>query len=137
VPQIVKQRDPDTGQRSLLFQLHYPSISSNVQPRHRFMSTFEQQIEKRDEKIQYLLVAAEPYETVAFKIPNEPIDRSPERFFTHWDPETNFFYLQFFFARKQQQEKEEGKDRDGDEKMQTEEHEPTYEIQDINEEDEE
>jgi splicing factor 3A subunit 2 len=96
--QVVKQRDPATGQRSLLFQLHYPSISESVQPRHRFMSTFEQNVEKRDEKIQYLLVAAEPYETVAFKIPNQPIDRSHERFFTHWDPDANLFYLQFYFA---------------------------------------
>ena len=97
------------------------------------MSTFEQQVEKRDEKIQYLLVAAEPYETVAFKIPNEPIDRSHERFFTHWDPETNLFYLQFYFAKKAS----ESKGQDGDEKMQTEEHEPTYEIQDVEEGDEE
>jgi len=94
---VVKQRDPDSGARSLLFQLHYPNISSNVQPRHRFMSTYEQRVEKRDEKVQYLLFAAEPYETVAFKIPNHPFDRDPERFFTHWDEEKNLFYLQLFF----------------------------------------
>lgn len=94
----MKQRDPETGARSLLFQIHYPSISDGVQPRHRLMSTFEQNVEKRDDKVQYLLFAAEPYETVAFKIPNQPIDRSPERFFTHWDEAANLFYLQLYFA---------------------------------------
>lgn len=58
---VVKQRDPDTGARSLLFQLHYPNIAENAQPRHRFMSTFEQNVEKKDDKFQYLLFGAEPY----------------------------------------------------------------------------
>lgn len=62
------------------------------------MSTFEQKIEQRDDRVQYLLFAAEPYETVGFKIPNEKIDRSPEKFFTHWDEATNMFYLQLHFA---------------------------------------
>ena len=87
-----------SGARSLLFQVHYPSISEGVQPRHRLMSTFEQNVEQRDDKVQYLLFAAEPYETVAFKIPNQPIDRSTEKFFTHWDEATNMFYLQLYFA---------------------------------------
>lgn len=104
----MKQRDPNTGERSLLFQLAFPGISSDVQPRHRFMSTFEQRVEKRDETVQYLIVAAEPYETVAFKIPNQPIDRSPERFFTHWDEDTHFFYIQFYFLAEKKTT-EEGK----------------------------
>lgn len=101
------------------------------------MSTFEQQVEKRDDRIQYLLVAAEPYETVAFKIPNEPIDRAHERFFTHWDPDTALFYLQFFFAKKKMSPEEEEKTASGDVAMETEEHEPTYEIQDEGEDSEE
>jgi splicing factor 3A subunit 2 len=95
---VVKQRDPETGARSLLFQLHYPQISSVVQPRHRLVSTFEQSVEARNDKVQYLLFAAEPYETVAFAIPNQPIERSTDKFFTHWDEATNMFYLQLFFV---------------------------------------
>jgi len=95
---VVKQRDPDTGSRSLLFQLHYPSISSGVQPRHRLVSTFEQSVEARNERVQYLLFAAEPYETVAFAIPNQPIERAADKFFTHWDETTNMFYLQLHFV---------------------------------------
>lgn len=37
-------------------------------PRHRFMSAYEQRIEPPDRRWQYLLMAAEPYETIAFKV---------------------------------------------------------------------
>lgn len=37
-------------------------------PRHRFMSAYEQKIEPPDRKWQYLLFAAEPYETISFKV---------------------------------------------------------------------
>lgn len=43
-------------------------------PRHRFMSAYEQRIEPPDRRWQYLLMAAEPYETIAFKV-------------AHWTPE--------------------------------------------------
>ncbi|KAI4463453.1 splicing factor 3a subunit 2 [Holotrichia oblita] len=62
---VTKQRDPETGQQSLLFQIDYPEIADNVYPRHRFMSAYEQKIEPPDRKWQYLLFAAEPQETGA------------------------------------------------------------------------
>jgi len=37
-------------------------------PKHRFMSAYEQRIEPPDKSWQYLLVAAEPYETIGFKV---------------------------------------------------------------------
>jgi hypothetical protein len=61
-PPVTKQRDPNTQQNSLLFQVDYPEISEGVQPKHRFMSAFEQKVEAPDRKWQYLMVAAEPYE---------------------------------------------------------------------------
>lgn len=39
-------------------------------PRHRFMAAYEQKVEPPDRKWQYLLFAAEPYETIAFKVCN-------------------------------------------------------------------
>lgn len=39
-------------------------------PRHRFMSAYEQRIEPPDKTWQYLLFAAEPYETISFKVEN-------------------------------------------------------------------
>lgn len=65
---VTKQRDPESGQQSLLFQVDYPEVADNVIPRHRFMSAYEQRVEPPDRKWQYLLFAAEPYETIAFKV---------------------------------------------------------------------
>lgn len=43
------------------------------------MSAYEQRVETPDRHWQYLLFAAAPYETVAFKIPAAEIDRDPSR----------------------------------------------------------
>ncbi|EGG19442.1 U1-type zinc finger-containing protein [Cavenderia fasciculata] len=107
---IIKQRDPDTGQLSLLFQIDYPEIEQGLQPRHRFMSSFEQHVDHVNKDYQYILFAAEPYETIAFKIPNKDIDRTtgPDgKFFTHWDKNKLSFTLQLYFkesSNKDQQQ---------------------------------
>lgn len=94
---VTKQRDPEIGQQSLLFQIDYPEIAEGIGPRHRFMSAYEQRIEPPDRRWQYLLLAAEPYETIAFKVPSREIDKSESRFWTHWNRETKQFFLQFHF----------------------------------------
>jgi splicing factor 3A subunit 2 len=97
--QVYKSRHPETNQRCLSFEIQYPDIENNLQPRHRLMSSFEQRIEvPPDRRYQYLLFAAEPYETVAFKIPNEPIDKEHEKFVTYWDIETKRFTLTLHFV---------------------------------------
>ena len=96
--QVLKSRDVDTNQRCLSFELSYPEINVGLQPRHRFMSAFEQRVDTPpDRRYQYLLIAAEPYETVAFKIPNEPIDKGEGRFVTHWDLEDKKFTLTLYY----------------------------------------
>lgn len=100
---VTKQRCPETKQQSLLFQIDYPEIAEGVTPRHRFMSAYEQHIEAPDKKWQYLLFAAEPYETIAFKIPSREIDKGGEgiinnnKFWTHWNPVAKQFFLQLTF----------------------------------------
>ncbi|CAO3596459.1 unnamed protein product [Absidia cylindrospora] len=94
---ITKVRDPSTRQLGMLFQIQYPQIANNVIPRHRFMSAYEQHIETPNKGHQYLLIAAEPYETISFKVQSKEIDRSPGRFWTHWDKDGKQFSLQFFF----------------------------------------
>ncbi|KAK6943893.1 SF3A2 domain [Dillenia turbinata] len=89
---VTKQFDPETKQRSLLFQIEYPEIEDNTKPRHR--------IESFDKKYQYLLFAAEPYEIIAFKVPSTEIDKSTPKFFSHWDPDTKMFTLQLYFKAK-------------------------------------
>jgi len=95
---VVKQKDPETNQRSLLFQISFPQAEDDVQPRHRFMSAFEQRIEKPNPKFQYILFACDPYEIIAFKIPTLAIDKKEGKFFTHWDDEKLVFTLQLFFV---------------------------------------
>ncbi|XP_078179420.1 uncharacterized protein LOC144573508 [Carex rostrata] len=97
---VTKQYDPETKQRSLLFQILYPEIEDNAKPRHRFMSSFEQRVQACDKRYQYLLFAAEPYETVGFKIPSTEIDKVANKFFTHWDPDSKMFTLQLYFKVK-------------------------------------
>ncbi|KRZ90441.1 Splicing factor 3A subunit 2 [Trichinella sp. T8] len=94
---VTKQRDPNTGQQSLLFQVDYPEAVDSVIPRHRFMSAYEQKIEPPDKRWQYLLFAAEPYETIAFKIPSREVDKGEGKFWTLWNKDTKQFFLQFAF----------------------------------------
>ena len=95
---VVKQRDPETGQRSLLFEILYPEIEVGLQPRHRFMSAYEQRVEAPDKRFQYILFAADPYETIAFKIPNMKIDKGEGKFSTNWDAKKHTFTLQMHFV---------------------------------------
>lgn len=94
---VTKQLDPESAQRSLLFEVEYPEIEDGLQPRHRFMSAFEQRVEAPDKTWQYLLFAAEPYETIGFKIPNMEIDKDPSKFQTTWNDESKTFLLQLYF----------------------------------------
>lgn len=68
-----------------------------MRPRHRFMSAYEQRIEAPDKQWQYLLFAAEPYETIAFKIPSREVDKSEGKFWTQWNNDTKQYFLQFHF----------------------------------------
>jgi splicing factor 3A subunit 2 len=94
---VTKSRDVVTRQRSLTFEVDYPEAEEGCQPRHRFMSAFEQKVEAADKNYQYVLFACDPYETIGFKIPNQPLDKREGRFFTNWDSSSRKFVLQLFF----------------------------------------
>ncbi|VDL36176.1 unnamed protein product [Hymenolepis diminuta] len=102
---VTKQKDPETGQQSMLFQIDYPEIAdaAGVVPRHRFMSAYEQHVEPPDRKWQYLLFAAEPYETIAFKVRSREVDKDPKKFWTYWNPASKQFFLQFAYKLENQQ----------------------------------
>lgn len=93
---VMKIRDPITKYPGLLFQIHYPSPTAFA-PKYRFMSAFEQKIEAPNKDYQYLVVAAEPYETISFKIPNKHMDSSDERQFSYWDVDSRIFIVQVLF----------------------------------------
>jgi splicing factor 3A subunit 2 len=85
----------DNNRPGLKFDLLFPDIEPGTQPRHSFMSAFEQKVEVPDPKYQYLIFAASPYESVAFKVPSRAIDR--DSFTTNWTSETKEFHLEFKF----------------------------------------
>ncbi|KAI8888044.1 hypothetical protein K501DRAFT_282979 [Backusella circina FSU 941] len=97
---ITKVRDPVTRQLGFLYQIQYPQIAEDVIPRHRFMGAYEQKIEPPNNAYQYLVVAAEPYESIAFKIQSHKVDEAPGKLWTHWDQDSKQFSLQFFFKNE-------------------------------------
>lgn len=97
---LTKIRDPESMSFGLLLEIEYPEIKSSSRPRHRFISTYEQNIEPKDDKFQYVVLAAEPYENVSFKIPNMPIDQNSVD--AVWDSQAKVFVLQFLFTEKKE-----------------------------------
>ena len=59
----------------IYIQIDYPEIADGITPRHRFMSAYEQRVEPPDRQWQYLLFAAEPYETISFKVMQVPFSK--------------------------------------------------------------
>jgi len=57
------------------------------------MSSYEQKIQPPDKRWQYLLFAAEPYETIAFKIPAREVDRSEDKYWCLWNKESKQVFI--------------------------------------------
>ena len=101
---ITKIRDPLTRQLGLLFQLQYQEITPGVQPRVRFMSAFEQKVEEPpDKNFQYLVVAAEPYQSCGFKLQAREIDRREGRYWTWFDEDSKEFWVQIMFKTEREE----------------------------------
>jgi len=98
---VTKVRDPDEGKEGMMVQIHLPQIKGEVIPRKRFMSAWEQKREPPNKAYQYLIVAAEPYETIAFRVPSREIEEEDEMDdgwnWSYWDPDTKQFSFQFMF----------------------------------------
>jgi splicing factor 3A subunit 2 len=101
---VTKERDADSQQKALLFEIEYPEVLDKIKPRHRFMSAFEQKVEAPDSKFQYLLFACEPYETIGFKVPNMEVDKDGSKFYANWDKQRKVFTMQIFFRDRELQE---------------------------------
>lgn len=102
-------------------------LSAGIVPRHRFMAAYEQHVEAPDRRWQYIMFAAEPYETIAFKIPSREVDKGlaalkgpapsvPERpatldnlnldvtstgFWSFWNRDTKQLFVQIPFKLQQ------------------------------------
>ena len=84
---ITKTRDPLTRQHGLLFQLQYPEITPG----------------EPDKQFQYLLIAAEPYETCGFKLQAREVDRREGRFWTWFDEDSKEFWVQVLFKTEREE----------------------------------
>ncbi|KAG7142164.1 Pre-mRNA-splicing factor sap62 like protein [Verticillium longisporum] len=100
---ITKVRDPMTRQQGLLFQLQYPDIAPDVEPRWQVMNAFTQRVEDPDRNFQYLPVAAEPYETCGFKIPARELDKRDDKQFSYWDPDSKEYWVQVMFMSEREE----------------------------------
>ena len=94
---ITKQSDPITHQKSLLFEIEYTEIDTSLKPRHRIMSCYEQNREPVNDKFQYVLFAADPYEIIAFKVPNLRIDSAEGKYYCNWDEIKKLYTVQLTF----------------------------------------
>lgn len=100
---VMKIRDPVTRQEGLLFQLQFPDAAPDAEPKWQVMNAFTQRVEEPDRAFQYLLVAAEPYETVGFKIPARELDKRGERQFSFWDVDAKEFWVQVMFMTEREE----------------------------------
>ncbi|TPX17732.1 uncharacterized protein E0L32_002833 [Thyridium curvatum] len=100
---ITKVRDPVTRQQGLLFQLQYPDVAPEAQPRWQVMSAYSQRVEEPDKNFQYLLVAAEPYETCGFKIPARELDKRDGKVFDYWDRDSKEYWIQIMFMTEREE----------------------------------
>ncbi|TFL06396.1 hypothetical protein BDV98DRAFT_600449 [Pterulicium gracile] len=100
---VTKVRDNATAKEGMMVQIHLPQIKEDVMPMRRFMSAWEQKREPPNKAYQYLIVAAEPYETVAFRVPSREIEDETDDAgywnWSHWDPDTKQYSFQFMFRQ--------------------------------------
>lgn len=97
---VSKIRDPVSLNKGLIFVLNLEKIKDNIKPLYRFMSSFEQKKETPDLAYQYLIISAEPYQNIGFKIPSDTIDLRKGRIWDYWDADTKEYCLQFFYLNK-------------------------------------
>jgi len=101
---ITKTKDPVTRQQGLTFQLQYPEITPGVVPKVRFMSAYEQKIEDPpDKNFQYMLIAAEPYETCAFKLQAREVDRQDGKYWEWFDEDSKDYFVHVTFKTEREE----------------------------------
>ena len=71
------------------------------------MSAFEQKIEAPDKDFQFILFAADPYVTIAFKIPNLELDMSEGKFYESWDSDRKIYAMSLSYKIENPVDKDE------------------------------
>ncbi|KAG9392020.1 putative splicing factor 3a subunit 2 [Carpediemonas membranifera] len=92
---VTRQRDLQ-NRPSIKVEVHYPEILDGIVPRWRAISWFEQKVEVPDSNWQFIAFAAQPYDTIAIKVPNWELDDS--RTYEQWYPDKKMFVVQLQYA---------------------------------------
>ena len=107
---IMKEKDYMSHKRKIKFEIDYPLIKENITPQFRIMSELEVNTQKNginendinnseeeknkyENKYHYVIFSAEPYENIAVRIPNLPLDYNIEKHFSYWDEGKKILYL--------------------------------------------
>ena len=64
------------------------------------MSAFEQKVEVPNKNFMYLAVGAEPFETVAIRVPFREVDR--EKTWSFWDTDNSIMFVQLMYNSSNQ-----------------------------------
>ena len=67
------------------FEIEYKEILEETRPAYRIVNAYEQKMEDPDNNFLYLLFAADPYETICFKIPNKELEGRNGKLTEIWD----------------------------------------------------
>jgi splicing factor 3A subunit 2 len=90
-------------QSRITFTIEFPLAAPTSRPMHRWMNTFEQNVEAKDSSKQYLVFACEPYESIAFAFPSSisvatadnSDNKDVQRYYCEWNPIKKTYFLRF------------------------------------------
>jgi len=94
---VLKSLVRKTMQKVIFIELFYNLLQFGETPDFRIMTTFEQKIESLDFNYQYIVCAAPNYESIAFKVPNCPIDNYSDYTYSYWNINNKKFYISICF----------------------------------------
>jgi splicing factor 3A subunit 2 len=100
---IKKIRDPLSRQLGLLCQISLPQIATGVKPHFRWMSAHEQKQEDPDNNYMWLIIAAEPYKSIGFKVQKKDVDLRHDKAIEWFDPDSKDYWLQIMFKSERDQ----------------------------------
>ncbi|TID31377.1 hypothetical protein CANINC_000006 [Pichia inconspicua] len=95
-----KIRDPISLSKGLLFVFKLDSIKEGIKPMYKLQPSHLPESDQNDESHQYLILSAEPYTNLAFKIPGDSIDQTRDHLWDYWDQDNKEYCVQFFFKNK-------------------------------------
>ena len=86
------ESNPATHECKVWFEVTFDKLADGSRPLHKWLSTFEQQMEPEDASMVFLVIAAEGYESISFKFPSKLARREGE---TKWNGASKVYKMHF------------------------------------------